>query len=355
MKPPDPGDRQAPTPKLTTCPAHGYRRGSWTEGDRHNCLLLLEDGIQCASPPIPAQDNPWLTPLHCSATAIMSAPGSNLASTVDKLSRAKTKCRLSQCNLLHHSALLSAQLVADPSALELSQLLLSSQPSSSVQASKESIMRTHGVSRRGGPSSSRGRAGPSASPLVIPISSTSPSSPPPSPTRPAPNSSFQTSRYTFRSRLHQPIITFTTTIMVTEDAEEPIDPISSSTPSPEASLSQEADVNPPPSVMHMQEDSPRNVAVSGMPTVDETEIIACGPIQQNFGIMHMLTQAEESVRDEEEESLPAAPISAPARRSDPQSSGKCSFGSPGPNFFADFAHHYLGLLFSCFGLFPLLG
>jgi len=110
--------------------------------------------------------------------------------------------------------------------------------------------------------------------------------------------------------------------MVSEHAEEPIDPISSSTPSPEASLSQEAEVNPPPSAMHMQEDSPRNGVRSGTPTVDETEIIACGPIQSNFGIMHMITQVEETARDEEEESLPAAPISAPARRSDQQSLGK---------------------------------
>lgn len=110
--------------------------------------------------------------------------------------------------------------------------------------------------------------------------------------------------------------------MVSEEAEEPVDPISSSTPSPEGSLSQEAEVNPPPSSMHMQEDSPRNVEVSDTPIVEETEIIACGPVQRNFGIMHLLTQTEESVREEEEVSQPAAPIPAPARRSDLQSSGR---------------------------------
>jgi hypothetical protein len=311
-----------PPPQHSTCPAHGHRNGSWTEGDRHNCSQLPEDGIHCASPPIPAQDNPPLIPIHGSAEAVMSPPGSNLASSIDKLSRAKTKCRHSLRNSLRLSAPSSAPLEVDPSALEFSQSFLGSLPSLLNQSSTEFNMRTRGVSRRGGSSSSRGRAGPSASPLVLPISSASPSSPPLSPTRLVPNSSFQNSRFTFRSRLHQPIITFTTTIMVSEEAEEPVDPISSSTPSPEGSLSQAAEVNPPPSAMHMQEDSPRNVDVSGTPMVDETEIIACGPVQRNFGVMHLLTQTKERVRDEEEESPPAASTPASPRRSDPQSSGK---------------------------------
>lgn len=110
--------------------------------------------------------------------------------------------------------------------------------------------------------------------------------------------------------------------MVSEEAEEPVEPISSSTPSLEGSLSQEAEINPNPSAMHMQEDSPKNVEVSGTPIVEEAEIIACGPVQRNFGIMHLLTQSVEGVLEDDEASQPAAPANATARRPDPQSSGK---------------------------------
>jgi len=110
--------------------------------------------------------------------------------------------------------------------------------------------------------------------------------------------------------------------MVSEKVDEPVDPISSSTPSPEESLSHGAEINPHPSATHMQEDSPKSAEVLGTPIVEEAEVVACGPVQRNFGIMHLINQSVEGVLEEGEASQPVAPDMLTAMRSDPQSSGK---------------------------------
>jgi len=110
--------------------------------------------------------------------------------------------------------------------------------------------------------------------------------------------------------------------MVSEEVDEPVDPISSSTPFPEESLSHGAEINPHPSATHMQEDSPKSAEVLGTPIVEEAEVVACGPVQRNFGIMHLLAQSVEGVPEDKEDSPPAAPDMPITRRPDPQSSGK---------------------------------
>lgn len=110
--------------------------------------------------------------------------------------------------------------------------------------------------------------------------------------------------------------------MVSEEVDEPADPISSSTPSREERLSHGAEINPHPSATHMQEDSPKSAEILGTPFVEEAEVVACGPVQRNFGIMHLITQSVEGAPEEKEDSQPAAPDMPIARRPDPQSSGK---------------------------------
>lgn len=185
--------------------------------------------------------------------------------------------------------------------------------------------RSRGVSRRGSSSAPKGRARQSPSPLIIPISFASPSSPPPNPAKPVPNSSFQNSRFTFRSRLNQPIITFTTTIMVSEESELPVDPISSSsTPSPKESLSQGVGDNPNFTAMHMQEDSPIDARVNRnrTPTAEEDEVVACGPVQHDFGILPLINQSEGGAVGDDEASWVADPEIQAAKGSDPQTSGE---------------------------------
>lgn len=88
--------------------------------------------------------------------------------------------------------------------------------------------RRRGISRRGGSSASRGRASHSMPQNVIPIASASPSSPPSSQARHLSNNSFQTTRFTFHSRLNRPVFTASITIILAKEEDHPNDPTLSS-------------------------------------------------------------------------------------------------------------------------------
>lgn len=117
--------------------------------------------------------------------------------------------------------------------------------------------------------------------------------------------------------------------MVSEDAEEPVDPSSSSTPStpsPEASISQGPELHHHPSATNMQEDSPKNAEVFGTPIIEEDDVVACGAMQRTFDIMHLITQSVEETSagspEDRVDTLPAVPNLPSTSRPDPQSSGK---------------------------------
>lgn len=77
--------------------------------------------------------------------------------------------------------------------------------------------RRRGVSRRGGITYNRGRASDSTPQNVIPIASASLSSSPSCHARPLPHNSFQTTRFTFHSRLNRPVLSASITVILTEE------------------------------------------------------------------------------------------------------------------------------------------
>jgi len=282
------------------------------------------NAIQCSPPSPPARVLSAINDIHSPASAIMLSRASNLEEAHHKTALPATRCRHSLNRSFSQFAIESDLPVVDPRESVIPHSAIGNLSSSPNSA--RVMPRSRGVPRRGGSSASRGRTRSSPSPLVIPISSASPSSPPLSPARPVPNSSFHNSRFTFRSRLNQPVITFTTTIMVSEDAEEPVDPSSSSTPSPEASISQGPELHHHPSATNMQEDSPKNAEVFGTPIIEEDDVVACGPVQRTFDIMHLITQSEEGAGagnpEDDADTLPAMTNLPSTSRPDPQSSGK---------------------------------
>lgn len=218
----------------------------------------------------------------------------------------KSKCRF---------LLLELETVAQASSPSPNSLLLGFPSRTQVLT----MPRSRGIPRGGGFSTPRGRALQSSSPLIIPISSTSPSSPPPNPSRPVPNSSFETSHFTFRSCLNKPVVTITTTILVAEEAELHEDPISSSSTSPpEASLAQGEGEGPMFTTEHMQEDSPAAEDSTRQRTPPQEEVIVCGPVQHDFGILHLVTPTEGGAEGNEEVTWVAAPGTQAEQDTDPQ-------------------------------------
>lgn len=81
--------------------------------------------------------------------------------------------------------------------------------------------RRRGVSRRGGITCNRGRASCSTPQNVIPIASASPSSLPSGHARPLPHNSFQSTRFTFHSRLNRPVLSASITVILVEEEDNP--------------------------------------------------------------------------------------------------------------------------------------
>lgn len=81
--------------------------------------------------------------------------------------------------------------------------------------------RRHGVSRHGGNTGNRDRASHSAPQNIVPTAFASPSSLPSGYARPLPHNSFQTTRFTFHSRLNRPVLSASITVILAEEEDKP--------------------------------------------------------------------------------------------------------------------------------------
>ena len=153
--------------------------------------------------------------------------------------------------------------------------------------------RRRGISRRGGSSASRGRASHSTPQNVIPITSASPSSPPSIQARHLPNNSFQSSRFTFHSRLNRPVLTASITIILAEEEDHPSDPaISSSSQTQEDSTHQGGMEGAMFTADNMQEDSLVLEASMQQKDSNQLDVLECEPVHQDYDVLHLVTPTE---------------------------------------------------------------
>lgn len=141
---PDPGACNIPPPQASTCPEFGCRNVTWTEADHLKCSQVSKHAIHCETPSIPAQVSSAFNAIHSPAGALMPLQGSTLAPINVKMDLTASSCRHSLRNSLRQCVLSSAQRVADPSAIVVSQSFLSSLPSLRSKTSKEAMTRSRG-------------------------------------------------------------------------------------------------------------------------------------------------------------------------------------------------------------------
>lgn len=149
--------------------------------------------------------------------------------------------------------------------------------------------RRRGISRHGGNTGNRGRASHSAPQNVIPIASTSPSSPPSGHDRPLPHNSFQTTCFTFHSRLNRPLLSASITVILAEEEDKPSSSAHTTTSqSQDDSVLQGEMVGVVFNEDNMQEDS--IVPEAPQPPADSSqrEVLACGPIHHPGSILNLI-------------------------------------------------------------------
>lgn len=159
-----------------TAPGRTGWNGTWPDRFEPNCSRTALNVIQCSSPPSPARVLSAINGIHSPAGAIMLSCASNLEEAHHKMALPVTRCHHSLVQSLSQFTIEPVWPVVDPRESVIPHSAIGNLSSSPNSA--RVMPRSRGVPRRGGSSASRGCTRSSPSPLVIPISSASPSSPP---------------------------------------------------------------------------------------------------------------------------------------------------------------------------------
>lgn len=153
--------------------------------------------------------------------------------------------------------------------------------------------RRRGVSRRGGSTATRGRASYSTPQNVIPITSASPSSPPSGQAHHLPHNSFQTTRFTFHSRLNKPVLTASITVILAEEEDHPKDSAhTSSSQSQEDKILQGEMAGVMSNADNMQEDCLVPEVSTHQADSNQHDVLSCEPVPHEGGVLNLVTPLE---------------------------------------------------------------